>query len=620
MTRRALPCSVPCSILYGSLLFALALHAQTPTPAVVPTLKANTRIVVVDVVVTDPKQNAVHSLKASDFSLVEKGQPQSIAHFEEHAAMSATAAARMPPIPKLPPGTFTNYSPTMSEGALNILLLDSLNTPMKDQVFVRQQMLKYLAAPRPGIRMAVFGLGSTLHLLQGFTSDPEVLRAVVSGKKGLAKASPLMDHAVSGDTVGADSPMDDLITQLGNDPTTAAMAANLQQFQAETQSFQTMLRTRYTLDALNLLGRYLSGLPGRKNLIWFSGSFPVNILPDGDLQNPFGVEASMEEEFHETINLLSRSQVAVYPIDARGLMASPMMDAANSGTKYANPRNPGAFGKDQSKFFQQTAEEHDTMKEMARDTGGKAFVNTNGLKEAVEKAVDAGANYYTLTYTPTNKNWKGDYRKIEVKLAEQGYTLAYRRGYYADDPDAKVTSTRKDAAATAAPFDPLRSAMQWGGPDPVEILFEASILPASDATEAELAPGSQSAPKTTGPYRRYAVYFVADPKAITAAETAAGKHHIDLQFLSFVYSAEGVLTTSIGKRISADLTPEQYNGMLHGGVRYKQEVSVPAKGEFFLRVGLEDVATQHVGAVEIGVDAVSKLKPLSAQTAAPAKQ
>lgn len=615
MTRRSLPCSV----LAGSLLYASALLAQTPAPASVPTLKANTRIVVIDVVVTDQKQNAVRNLKASDFTLIEKGQPQAIAHFEEHAALSAAAVAKMPPIPKLEPGTFTNYSPAPSDGALNVLLLDALNTPMKDQAFVRQQMLKYLATPRPGTRMAVFGLSSSLHLLQGFTSDPEVLRAVVSGKKNLAKASPLMDNAVSGDTVGADSPMNDMIEQLGNDPSTAAVAASLQQFQAEQQSFQTMLRTRYTLDALNMLGRYLSGLPGRKNLIWFSGSFPVNILPDGDLQNPFGVEASMEGEFHETINLLSRSQVAVYPIDARGLMTTPMFDASNSGAKYANPRNPGAFAKDEAKFFQQTAAEHGTMLQMAQDTGGKAFLNTNGLKEAVEKAVDAGANYYTLTYSPTNKDWKGDYRKIEVKLAQQGYTLSYRRGYYADDPGAKVTSARRDAAATETPFDPLRSAMQWGGPDPTEILFEASILPASEASEPEVVTGSHSSPKTAGPYRRYVVYFAADPKAITAVETATGQHHIDMQFLSFVYGTDGALTTSIGKRISADLTPEQYTGMLHTGFRYKQEVSVPAKGEYFLRVGLEDVATQHVGALEIGVDAVSKLKPLSQRTAAPAK-
>jgi len=100
-------------------------------------------------------------------------------------------------------------------------------------------------------------------------------------------------------------------------------------------------------------------LPGRKNLIWFSGSFPINILPNEDLLNPFSVVASAEDEFRETSNLLARSQVAVYPIDARGLMTMPMMSAANSGSKYT--RNPTAFGKDLSTFYSQSADEQSTM-------------------------------------------------------------------------------------------------------------------------------------------------------------------------------------------------------------------------------------------------------------------
>ena len=600
--------SLPYCMFVGSLLVLGVAGGQTA----VPTLKANTRIVVVDVVVTDSKQNAVRNLKATDFSLLEKGEPQTITHFEEHAA----TAAKLPPVPKLEPGTFTNYSLAPTDGPLNVLLLDSLNTPMKDQAVVRDQMMKYLKTARPGTRMAIFGLSSKLHLLQGFTSDPEVLRAVVSGKKGTAQASPLMDNAVSGDTVGSERPMDTMIEQMGNMPGMAEVTAQLQQFQAQQQSMQTMLRTEYTLDALNQLGRYLSGFAGRKNLIWFSASFPVSILPDADLKDPFAVVASMADEFHETVNLLSRSQVAVYPIDARGLMSAPMLDASNSGSKYA--RNPGAYGKDETKFFQQTADEHGTMLQMARDTGGKAFVNTNGLKEAVEKAVDAGSNYYTLVYSPTNKDWKGDYRKIEVKLAQQGYALSYRRGYYADDPNAHVSAARKEAAATAVPHDSLRSAMLFGGPDPTEILFTASIFPASTSTEADLAKGNQAAPKVAGPYKRYVIYFLADPKAFTISDSGNGTRHIDMQFLTFVYGTEGGLVTSTGKRVVADLSAEQYKGLLQGGVRYKQEISVPTKGEYFLRVGLQDVASQRVGALEIGVEAVSKLKPLSEATA-PAK-
>ena len=81
--------------------------------------------------------------------------------------------------------------------------------------------------------------------------------------------------------------------------------------------------------------------------------------------------------------------------------------------------NPSAFTNDLMKFNQSQAQEHTTMEQMASDTGGHAFYNTNGLASAVAKAIDAGSNYYTLTYTPTDHNWNGSYRNIHVELAGQ---------------------------------------------------------------------------------------------------------------------------------------------------------------------------------------------------------
>ncbi len=94
----------------------------------------------------------------------------------------------------------------------------------------------------------------------------------------------------------------------------------LKEFEANQQSVQLQARARYTLHALNLLARYLSNLPGRKNLIWFSGSFPISVLPDPRLGNPFVAMGDVEDEFRQTVDLLARSQVAVYPIDAQGLV------------------------------------------------------------------------------------------------------------------------------------------------------------------------------------------------------------------------------------------------------------------------------------------------------------
>ena len=578
------------------------------------TLHANTDLVLVDVTVNDAQQNAIHHLTAADFTVLEDGKPQTVKVFEEHAAGPPVPLS---PAPKFAPGMFSNFTGAPETGALNILLFDKLNTPMNAQTEVRDQVLKFLKEAPSGTRMAIFSLTTGLKLLQGFTSDPELLRALVLGKKGNQGASPLMNDAMNGDQPGADDPMvDNLTDTMGNDPDFATVLANLQQFEAEQQSFQLQLRARYTLDALNQLARYMSNLPGRKNLIWFSGSFPVSILPDPDLQNPFNVVASAEDEFRETVDLLSRSQVAVYPIDARGLMTEPMLDASNSGKAYAS--NPSAYGKNAAKFFQQTSEEHGTMDQMALATGGKAFVNTNDLKNAIEKAIDTGSNYYTLAYTPANRNWNGAFRKIEVKLDRPNVTLAYRRGYFAEDPLGQAhRNAPQNAKAGAADYSAIRTAMLRGGPDPTELIFVASVRPTSAESEVAIVQSNQASKKLSGPYRRYSVIFLTNPREVNWTPTPDGVHHCSLEFLTFLYDADGQLVNMQTNGIGANIPADKFSLLLKQNLQYRQEISVPAKGEYYLRLGMRDAGTDRVGALELPVAAVAKLPPLSAQGGAP---
>lgn len=583
--------------------------AQTSQPAQSGvTLHTGTRLVVLDVVVEDNHQNPVHHLTASDFTVLEKNVPQQIRNFEEHTSISAAEAAKAAPMPTLPPGIFTNFAPVPPGSAVNILLLDALNTPMRDQAYVRDQLKQYLNHAQPGVRIAIFGLTTRLDLLQGFTSDPALLKAFVNKK--LPKASPLLDDQIGGG--GQPEQPSDTLSNFG-DPNMETMISNMQQFEAEQQSIKIQMRTRYTLDAMNQLGRYLSGIPGRKNLIWFSGSFPLNVMPDGDLADPFAVVANSEEEFRETANLLTLSQVAVYPVDARGLMVSPVFSAANSGSKYA--RNPAALSRDQMQFLQQTAEEHQTMDEMAQATGGRAFYNTNGLSQAVAKAIDSGSNYYTITYSPTNTKWDGGFRKIVIHLKQQGYTLAYRRGYYAIAPGDNPQ--KHDVAATLAanaPFtsDPMQAAMLHGGPDPTEIIFKARVLPLTGQTEAQLAPGNVLNPhlKTKGPYLRYAIDLAADPRVLLTS--SAGSYQGAIQFITYVYDRDGNIINLIDNSTRANLPFAAYTQSLHSGLHWRQEISVPAKGNYFLRIGIHDLQGNRVGAVEVPIAAVRSLPPLSA--------
>ncbi|HEY6376821.1 MAG TPA: VWA domain-containing protein, partial [Edaphobacter sp.] len=429
----------------------------------------------------------------------------------------------------------------------------------------------------------------------------------------------LLNDAVSGGP-GPESMSDMMSDTMGNDPDAAQVIANVQQFEAQQQSFQLQLRARYTLDAMNQLARYLSGLPGRKNLIWFSGSFPISILPDGDLQDPFAVMADSEDEFRDTTNLLSASQVAVYPVDARGLMVSPNISAANSGSKYA--RNPTAFAKDETKFFQQTAAEHSTMLQMAEQTGGHAFINTNGLSQAVAKAIDSGSNFYTLVYSPTNTNWNGSFRKIQVRLQQQGLTLAYRRGYYADDPNAPPKHNHPVAATTtAAPVSAMHAAMMRGAPDPTQIIFKVLVRPATTATEDSLTPDNAANPaaKVKPPYRRYTIDFAANPRDIAFTHTPEGNYQDGIQFLTYLYDQDGTVLNTTGATVNANLPQAAYAASLRSGLQFHQQISVPAKGAYYLRIGIHDVAGDHVGAIEIPIAAVSKLPPADAPAAPPAK-
>jgi VWFA-related protein len=622
-----------------ALLFATLTSAQAPQPSQpaapqqrqsgVATLRAGTQLVVVDVVVTDKNQKPVHGLKASDFTLTEENVPQVVKHFEEHTALTPADATKFPSMPKFPPGVFTNYTPAPANGAVNLLLLDALNTPVRDQAYVRQQLLAYLNATPPGIRIAIFGLTTQLTILQGFTSDPEILKAVTSSKLG--KNSPLLQDAVGGGGI-QNSTADDMEDNFPPSAATAAAVANMRQFDAQQQSFQLDLRVKYTLDAMNQLARYLSSIPGRKNLIWFSGSFPISVLPDttGNLTDPFAVVADYEKEFRDTVNLLARSQVAVYPVDARGLTNAPVFDASTN-RNYTAGRGVARMTQDLNKFSTDTAAEHSTMSQMAEATGGHAFYNTNGLTQAVATAINDGSNFYTLTYTPSKPASDGKFRKIKVQLAQSGVNLAYRHGYYADDPNQSPSpaangqpqpSRVADSAVTSAtpnPLQAMRVAMMRGSPTPTEIIMKVAVLPSGPSTQSEdtPAPNNILSEKVHGPFRRYSVSYAIEPADITFLRSPDGKIHAAFELVIFVFNPEGVLVNRLSTQLRIASPLDELKKSVANGIQYRQEISAPAKGEYFFRIVVHDLTHDRLGAVEVATSEVKNLQPPTAPPPSP---
>ena len=593
-------------------VFSVRLQAQTApaTPAAAtPTIQARSNLVIVDVVVTDRGHHAIHNLKAADFRLRENGAAQTIKSFEEH---SPATAKPLTPLGPMPAGVFTNYSPAPENGAVNILLIDRLNTPLVHQPYLHDQLVGFLRKLKPGTPLAIFGLNTQLVYLQGFSSDPAVLLAAMQSKKNGYRDSPLQNPAV-GDV--SDSVAQSMADQ--GDVFPDAVIANVRQFEADVASAKTQLRVRTTLDALNVLARYLASIPGRKNLIWMSGSFPISILPDtsGDLPDPFQVTADMEDEFRATTNLLSRSQVAVYPVDARGLQNAPVFDASQSGKNYA--RTPSAFTKDIGTFSHQNADEHSTMNQMARDTGGRAFYNTNGLTEAVDQAVDLGSSYYTLTYTPTDPKLDGRYRSIEVELPERSADLSYRRGYYSDQP-TRTRLTSSPLAPMTPEHEAVTKALVRGAPPATQILFKAMVVPAGPATEEKVAEGNVADPSVHGPFRRYSVNYAAAAQNLAVRTLAAGSYQAHLEFVVLVYSADGVVQNRFGQGVTATFSLDDLKTLQRGGLQYHQTISVPAKGEYYLRLGVHDLNADRIGTLEVPVSSVRNLAVVTPQEPVPA--
>lgn len=574
--------------------------SDTAQPA--PTLSVTTHEVLLDIVVTNGGQ-AVSGLKASDFTVLEDGKPQVVASLEEHKPMTVAMTAHAVEHPSLPPNTFTNYIPAENTNAYTVILMDALNTRLDDQMSVRLALIKYLKHMQPGGPVAIFERDTKMHMVQGFTSDPQVLAAAAESERN----RPAMPNVVRA-----------------------------------TREEYLEYRINEVSMGFELLGRYLAAFPGRKNLIWFTGALPqtTTLAPMGD---PFNDEFKLlEGDPHDLTAALTLSRVAVYPIDSRGLQAAPQYSAATNG--------PPAAGAN-IQFETGQAFQHLALDTIAETTGGLAYYNSNGLGAKITEIEDNGSSYYTLTYATTNQNWNGELRHIKAELKQAHGKLQYRQGYFAVDrtkqeqkqlddlkngkadgdsqidetPAAKArepastnNSAAKSAQSSTAPADAKKpgppregfeEAMMLGAVPPTEIVFTARV--AEGDKLQQLRKGDAwpqdnylAADWKYKPFHTYTVEFAADAKTLQLTKGPDGLRHGSIAFVSVVYDP---MAQNVNSRLTTknlDIDEAQYQDMLLHGLTEHHEIAVPAKGSYFLRLGLHDTVNDRIGSFEVAVDQV----------------
>lgn len=530
------------------------------------------RLVVVDVVVRQDGQ-AVCGLSRPDFELRENGRPQSIQSFEAHCGSGARTSAAPPP---LPPDTYTDLPVANPSEAINVLLLDGLNTRARDGMRARLQMIAALRTLPPGRRIAIFTLGSRLRMLSGFTTDTSALVNALSGLKPVELSTTLLPEQEKADE-------EELIDNLPPD-----LQQVTRTFLNDADNQQTGSRIAQTLEAFQQLARYLEGIPGRKNLLWFSGSFPLttfqSVLLSGGFQGE-QMDRNYGEPIRRTANLLAEARVAVYPVDVRGAISEPIYDLRDQRTTAVQE----TLADEQQDALNHIAG-RGTLDAIAHETGGRATYESNDLARAMGSAIEDGSNYYTIAYAPTDTNFNGGWRKIQVGVrarpAKGKYDLGYRDGYFAV-PDQQGVGARLS--------DSLASAMRQGVPSASQILFDVRVTADGGAPAGDVAGQNAKLQKRAA---RYHLDYAAQLKDLALSAEESGKYTGQLVVEAVAYNQEGLVVNSAVDGFRYQLSPEQWQKASEKGLQLHQQLDLPG-GDLLLRVGLYDLRSGHIGTVEI---------------------
>jgi VWFA-related protein len=551
----------------------------------------------------------VHGLDRSRFHVFEDGSEQTIFSFDEHQPAGAPPAFLASAA--LPPNTYTNLPAYPEASAVNVLLLDALNTPLGDQMRVRSKMIDYLGTVKPGTTLAIFTLGTQLRIVTQFTSDPAALVSLLRKPKTNTQQSPLQDtpsstaldnnqvNAVAGTQAATPPPVSNIGAANPGSNTSGPMnaVAALQQFQSDQIAGQINARMHITLEAMKQLAGYLGGISGRKNVIWFSGSFPLVLFPDASLTLPFANVEGYREEVQKTTDMLTAARVAIYPVDASGLWEPTEFSAAD------NPTIPTDAADAQSAQWSQHREQHydnqATMQQVADDTGGKAYVETNDFGKAVASAIEDGSSYYTLAYAPKKAVLDGRYRTIKVTLdSDHGLKLAYRRGYYADAPGKSSPAGSEQTTVFAAALD-------HDAPAATAILLKARVLPAADpAFQGVSLPSGAAGEKSAsfkGPAHRYIVDLTLDAHSLTLDSAPDGSHKAAIELAMIAYDTDGQRLSGYTHAFQVGLDAAKFERIMASGISLRLPLDLPA-GQVDLRIGVHDLNADRAGSLEVPLD------------------
>jgi len=543
------------TILLVLVLVPLALASQDSQRT--PQIRVAARLVEVGVIVRD-KNGPVAGLTKEDFTVLDRGKPQKISIFSADAA----ASAQQPPQQPLPQNTFSDlpqYGATAPR-SVTVVLLDNLNTLygsvaqskyehspywLEDLALrnAKNHLIEFTQQLQPQDRVAIYGLQHSLHVLCDFTSDRDQLLTILRNYD--TRSLTNREVVEPGNTMiimpGHDNPMADILGQAGEFENGAsgslAGAANAD-------------RGAQTMAALQAIAAHVANIPGRKNLVWLTANLPFS-------------GAAMA-------HVLSPANIAVYPVDARGLLArSPMVLADIPGTADADDVSGASGHMDNMPAQSSQPIGITTMQKLADETGGQAFVNTNDITGAIRKAVEDSAVTYSLGFYINRDALDGKFHEIKIEVRGKGLTIRYPKGYFAF-PDTEATKDEDQFRLVAALQSPL----------------ESSSIPLTATVE-----------RVDQPPHSLKVLCTIDAHNLRLVQSG-GLRKGSVEVYIVEQDQTGKVILQSGKTFTLQFPEKQYEALLKSGILFHEFVP-PHAGATTLRVLVEDPSTTELGSVII---------------------
>lgn len=403
------------------------------------TIRISTRLVPISVTVHD-KNGPVSNLKKSDFTILDQGKLRTVSLFSVTSSESQIQKA-----PPLPPNTFSNYIEHHAgrPSTVTVILFDGLNTPVENQIYARQELLDFIKGLQPQDRIALYTLGRKLNVLLDFTADAGEIKRTLASFRGIQSLE--LEAAKTGPSALGLLPASQGIGS------NAVVNGNLDLAAQMEADFDTESRVRMTAQGLEAVANHVARLPGRKNLVWISAGFPLAL--NMHAINTILQRHDFNTELTRAFRAINEANMAIYPVDARGLVSSSSFDLTRTRPTSSPALLPDRrTGSPSTDHFPEGIE---SMIELANRTGGRAFYNSMDLKGAVRQAMEDADLTYTLGFYPDPDSLDNKFHDIKIQVDRKGVDVRYRKGYFAFSDESHTDQQRREELADAlwSPLD-----------------------------------------------------------------------------------------------------------------------------------------------------------------------